>query len=516
MAGRLTAAADTSRQTAPPSLARAVAQTVARAGTVANGGGAVLTFLLLAGVQASDDVPPDRRVELGVLFVGSAAAGMAVAGRLVARMSRPLMDVLRSGDEIVGGARKALFALPQRCGLVSAAFWLGAVLIFPVHSALRLRNGAAEAANLGVILLLAGLTASAAMFLLVDRGLRSVYALAFTQEPPEAQQGVGVRARLLGIWFVGSAVPMLITGLVALSPDSSTVGRLRRDALPWLVVGVVVGGVLSASTARSLAMPLDALRSATARVRRGDLHADVPVDDATEVGLLQSGFNQMVAGLREREVLRDLLGRHVGPDVARRALERGVQLGGEVVEASVLFIDLVGSTTLATRLAPTEVVGLLNRVFDAVVTTAEEHHGWVNKFEGDAALCIFGPPAGDADHATAALAAARTLRRRLLALQRDLPQLDAGIGVSSGDVVAGNVGSESRFEYTVIGDAVNEAARLTELAKHHAARVLASGAAVASASDAERHVWTRCGDAELRGRPRPTELWTLLEAPTRG
>src|SRR5439155_14875972 len=111
---------------------------------------------------------------------------------------------------------------------------------------------------------------------------------------------------------------------------------------------------------------------------------DVEVDDASEIGLLQSGFNRMAAGLRERERLRDLFGRHVGEDVARAALDAGeLALGGEVREVAVLFVDLAGSTAMAGKRPPEEVVSLLNRFFAVVVDVVGAHGGWINKFEGD-------------------------------------------------------------------------------------------------------------------------------------
>jgi adenylate cyclase len=244
----------------------------------------------------------------------------------------------------------------------------------------------------------------------------------------------------------------------------------------------------------------------TARVRSGDLGAVVPVDDASEIGLLQAGFNDMVRGLRERAQLEDLFGRHVGVEVARQALERGVQLGGEARDISALFVDLVGSTTLAATRPPSEVVEILNALFAAVVRVTATEQGWVNKFEGDAALCVFGAPMAEPDHATHALRAARGLRAELAWLGRRYG-IDAGIGVASGTAVAGNVGAEDRYEYTVIGDPVNEAARLTDEAKNHPARVLASGAAYDEADDDERRFWRECGSYMLRGRPEATRAY---------
>jgi adenylate cyclase len=269
---------------------------------------------------------------------------------------------------------------------------------------------------------------------------------------------------------------------------------------------VVVGLFAMVMAARSVADPIAALRAALARVEAGDFSARVEVDDSSEVGLLEAGFNRMAAGLAEREALRDLFGRHVGRDVARSALEGTAALGGEERHVAVLFVDLIGSTSLAAARPPSEVVGLLNRFFRIVVDVVESRGGLVNKFEGDAALCVFGAPMRRPCPEADALAAARHMSARL---GTELPEADVGIGVSAGSVVAGNVGAEQRFEYTVIGDPVNEAARLCELAKSRPERVLASEAAVAGADAEEAGHW-ELGDAvTLRGRSSETRLATV-------
>jgi adenylate cyclase len=183
-------------------------------------------------------------------------------------------------------------------------------------------------------------------------------------------------------------------------------------------------------------------------------------------------------------------------------LQRDVGLGGETREAAVLFIDVVGSTSLASTLPATEVVGVLNNFFGVVVSTIERHGGWVNKFEGDAALCVFGVPVPQDNSAAAALAAARELRAAL----RSVPRVEAGIGVTCGTVVAGNVGAEARYEYTVIGDPVNAAARLSELAKDRTDRLVASAEVVEAAGEAEQRHWSTGGEVTLRGRSEPTRL----------
>jgi adenylate cyclase len=169
----------------------------------------------------------------------------------------------------------------------------------------------------------------------------------------------------------------------------------------------------------------------------------------------------------------------------------------------VLFVDLVGSTQLAATMPASEVVNLLNDFFRVVVDTVNRHGGFVNKFQGDAALAIFGAPIEHPDACGAALAASRELHDEVLKV---LGQTEFGIGVSAGRAIAGHIGAQARFEYTVIGDPVNEAARLTELAKLEAGHVLASAIAVSGALDAEALCWDVGEIVELRGRIAPTQL----------
>jgi class 3 adenylate cyclase/integral membrane sensor domain MASE1 len=212
--------------------------------------------------------------------------------------------------------------------------------------------------------------------------------------------------------------------------------------------------------------------------------------------------------LAERERLRDLFDRHVGRDVARAVLDGHVAPEGEEREIAVLFIDLVGSTSLARERSPSQVVSLLNTFFRVVVRVVEAHGGHVNKFEGDAALCVFGAPLPREQPAADALSAGRELRLRLA---DEAPKMSFGIGVSAGRAVAGNVGGEARFEYTVIGDPVNEAARLSELAKARPQAVLASQAALERAGAPEDGRWRLGESVALRGRQAVTRLATVDE-----
>jgi class 3 adenylate cyclase len=209
----------------------------------------------------------------------------------------------------------------------------------------------------------------------------------------------------------------------------------------------------------------------------------------------------MVEGLAEQERVRDLFGRHVGADVARRAIDEGASLSGDVREAAILFIDLVGSTQLAATHPPQQVAELLNDFFQIVVNTVDNRGGLINKFQGDAALAVFGAPLRMDCAASAALATARGLGDKL----RVLP-VDYGIGVSAGHVFAGNIGAENRYEYTVIGDPVNEAARLAGLAKDSDRRILCSAAAIDRADGEEPRHWEVVGKEVLRGRTKATDI----------
>jgi adenylate cyclase len=250
-----------------------------------------------------------------------------------------------------------------------------------------------------------------------------------------------------------------------------------------------------------IATPVRVVRSALKHVEEGDLDCELVVFDGTELGELQRGFNSMVHGLRERERVRDLFGRHVGREVALAAELDLLLLGGEERHAAVVFVDIIGSTQLVTARPAVEVVELLNRFFAVIVEEVDRHHGFVNKFEGDAALAVFGVPVALENAEDEALAAARARR-----LCDEVPECQAGIGVAAGEVVAGNVGARERFEYTVIGEPVNEAARLCELAKDTDARLVASSDAVSNATDGERKHWTLGDTVTLRGHDEPTRL----------
>jgi adenylate cyclase len=395
-------------------------------------------------------------------------------------------------------------SIPKRCATHSAICWVGAV---PLFFFLNVDYSLELASDIAGAIVFAGLTSLTAVYLVAERITRPALAYVLDPRATSVSRSLGVAPRIVLTWALLSGVPLIAILTIPL-------GRLPEQpedlALPigfLVAVGLVTGFLGMKAVAHTIARPVRSLRKAMDQVGEGRTDIEVRVDDASEIGRLQAGFNAMVDGLRERERLRDLFGRQVGDDVAREALERGVTLGGQQKTVAVLFVDIIGSTELASRERPERVVEVLNDFFAVVVQTVAKHGGLVNKFEGDGAVCVFGAPVDHDEFAGAALAAARELRDRLV---RESP-VDFAIGVSCGTAVAGHVGAEERYEYTVIGDPVNEAARLRELAKARPERVLASADTVEQAGEVEARRWEIDGEARLRGRHAPTRLACLRD-----
>ncbi|RZU30512.1 adenylate/guanylate cyclase domain-containing protein [Blastococcus saxobsidens] len=468
---------------------------------VSNMVGVGTVILLLLGVE--DGSGRSGRAE--VLWAAAAYLVVALPAATVAglRRQRVTNRWLMAGRAPTREEARHALRLPLDTALIAACVWFIAAILMGTVAAFSFPD-ARVGARVAVVVILGGVVTAGVTYLLVARVARAVTARALAEHPPVGALTLGVRIRLLLTWGLTSGVPML--GVVLLHLDPSNPGGPGRNAVVFLVVvALLVGALATLLIARAVGQPLRELRQAVQQVGSGDYEVDVVVDDAGEIGLLQEGVNSMAAGLAERERLRDLFGRHVGTSVAQRALATGVSLGGEERTVAALFVDIAGSTSLVRRTGPEEMVGLLNRFFEIVVDTIEGEGGLVNKFEGDAALCVFGAPTDHPDPAGAALRAAR----RICAAVADAGEVDVGVGVACGRVWAGQVGAASRLEYTVIGDPVNEAARLTELAKDHPGRAVASEPTVLTAGADERPHWAPGREIELRGRDEPTKTWVL-------
>jgi class 3 adenylate cyclase len=243
---------------------------------------------------------------------------------------------------------------------------------------------------------------------------------------------------------------------------------------------------LGVGLSRSLTRPVRDLVAATGRVAQGDYDAEVEVESSDEMGALARSFNEMTRGLLMREQYRSVLNKVVSADVAEELMKGDVELGGENRVVTVLFADIRGFTPMTAGMEPQEVIGLINECMERLSRAVDVEGGVVDKFIGDEIMAVFGAPVAQKDHACRAVRTALRMRAGIARLNaeraaRGAPPLAVGIGIASGIAVAGNMGSADRMNYTVLGEIVNLAARLTDQAAP--GEILISEATEHSAAD---------------------------------
>jgi class 3 adenylate cyclase len=243
--------------------------------------------------------------------------------------------------------------------------------------------------------------------------------------------------------------------------------QVRTTILHASVAGALLALTVGLLLARRITRPVSALTAGVGRVAAGDLSSTLPVRSSDEVGRLTEAFNTMLAGLRQRDFIRDTFGRYVSPEVAQTLLESpgALEFGGQKREVTILMSDLRGYTRFAERGEPQQVAEVLNEYLGRMTDIVIGHGGTINEFIGDAIFAIFGAPVAHPDHAERAAAAALTMQRAMAEVNRantarGLPRFEIGIGVNTGEAVVGNIGSEQRAKYAVVGHAVNVAARV--------------------------------------------------------
>jgi len=243
--------------------------------------------------------------------------------------------------------------------------------------------------------------------------------------------------------------------------------ELRIAILQASVVGALLSSIVGLLVARRITRPVSALTRGVARVAEGDLSQELPVQSRDEVGVLTRAFNGMLEGLRQRDFIRNTFGRYVSPEVARAILDspEGLRLGGEKRVVTILMSDLRGYTRFAEQGDPAWVMEVLNGYLARMTDIVIEYGGTINEFIGDAIFAVFGAPIAHADHAERAAATAVAMQRTMADINsghvaRGLPRFEMGIGVNTGEAVVGNIGSEQRAKYAIVGSAVNVAARV--------------------------------------------------------
>jgi class 3 adenylate cyclase len=243
--------------------------------------------------------------------------------------------------------------------------------------------------------------------------------------------------------------------------------ELRNTLLFATGVGALATLVLGLLVLRRLTRPIALLTGGVSRVAGGDLSRPLPVASRDEVGRLTQAFNSMLEGLRQRDFIRSAFGRYVSPEVAQAILEspEGLRFGGTKRIVTVLMSDLRGYTRFAEQGDPEQVMEILNGYLARMAEVVIAHGGTINEFIGDAIFAVYGAPVAHPDHAERAAATALAMHAALVEVnaehaRRGLPAFEMGIGLHTGEAVVGNIGSEQRAKYAVVGSAVNIASRV--------------------------------------------------------
>ena len=315
--------------------------------------------------------------------------------------------------------------------------------------------------------------------------------------------GLVVRDKVAG--GLGVAIP---TNAIDKSGEQT---RTQLTIMFTLVTLVILA--IGLFQAKRISTPINALVAACRKVGQGDLETEVEVKTKDETGVLAHNFNVMIAGLRERDKIRDTFGRYMTQQVSDAILKGDVKLGGETRELTLLMSDIRSFTTLSETMKPEDLVAFLNRYFKKMIDCVMAHDGVVDKFMGDAILVTYGAPVRDPEHPIKAVLTALDMRERMEEFNDELvaeghAPIRIGIGANTGNAVTGNIGSEVRMEYTVIGDAVNATQRTEDLTKDVKTDILITDTTAARLDG--RFILGEPVRIVLRGRTQETLIYPVI------
>jgi len=320
-----------------------------------------------------------------------------------------------------------------------------------------------------------------------------------------------------------------IFGLVGVDVEASNIERISQRVLFTTLAlygaAFVVLALFALVVGRRVRGPLAAINQSAGKIAVGDFEHVITIERHDEFGLMSHHFNTIAKSLKERDFLRDTFGRYVSPDIARRVLQdrSAALLGGEERDVTVVFSDIEGYSTMTELVSPQEVLGMLNTYLGAMNEIIDHHSGCIIEFLGDAILAVFNAPNDVDRHADVGVRCAMQMRARLEEINLEwqkLPiahvwqqagktSLKARIGIHSGKVVAGNIGSRTRMKYGLIGDVVNVAARIESLNKKLSTTLLASADTVALVSDELRALGRDQGSHDVKGRAHGVQVFAF-------
>ena len=393
-------------------------------------------------------------------------------------------------------ARRRALLLPYAIAGIIFCAWALAGLLFGVIRPLMLGIFTVERAARFIFgnTFVAGTATTALTFFLAEHLWRKELPKFFPEGDLSAVPGafrLRVRTRLLVIFLLVGVLPLSVLGVMSYRRAESLPGmdpagaaQVMGSLLVAIVFIAIVGSLaavgLALFVAASVATPLREVQGAMREVELGNLDARCPVVTNDEIGAAAEGFNRMVGGLKEREFLKETFGKYVSREVRDEILAGRVSLEGQAREVTILFADLRDFTPWVEASSPREVVRDFNEYFSEMDRAIREHRGLVLQFIGDEIEAAFGAPVAYPAHAEMAVRAALDMRRRLAAWNAERERagkapLRHGIGIHTGSVLAGNIGSSERQSYALVGDPVNLASRIQSLNKEFGSDILVSG-----------------------------------------
>lgn len=327
---------------------------------------------------------------------------------------------------------------------------------------------------------------------------------------------LSITSRLLILYTATGILPVMLLSAVILTGGESGYIPQPPELIIMITVILLTGITATLLMAYTYSPILRKLRRAAISLGRSDFNIQVPVVSNDETGILAETLNEAATSLQEKEFINETFGKVVDPVVRDHLLRGNVDLGGNTVTATVLFSDIRGFTEISEKLSAAAVVSLLNRYFSVISRCVSAEGGMVNKFIGDAIMAVFNTPVDHEFHASAAVKAALAMQRARDSINRELaaenlPQIKSGFGIHTGEVVAGNIGSESRMEFTVIGDTVNTASRLEGACKKLNREILLSEACVekARSENIEGIGFEALQKIEVKGKSEQLQVFTI-------
>jgi class 3 adenylate cyclase len=297
--------------------------------------------------------------------------------------------------------------------------------------------------------------------------------------------------------------------------------RSVRYGIMLLAAALAIGLVLAASMTVNLVRPLRRLLKGAIAVQGGSLETELPITSHDEIGDLTTAFNAMVRELRSKAHIRETFGKYLDPRIVEGLIERPELLGtkGERRVMTVCFTDMKGFTSLSEGVTPVALVNVINCYLATMSEPIRRSGGIIDKYVGDAIMAFWGPPFTTADE-QARLACEASLGQlgllpsfrqslpEVLGIKRNVPQVDMRVGIASGDVVVGNIGSDLSMSYTVMGDAVNVASRLENVNKVYGTHLLVNAMTREMAKDA--YEFREIDSILVVGKEEPEQVFELL------